>query len=74
MLVDRMPEFPLYEVSCTVFFLLPMVFIAVLYVRMGLRIQSSTLEHNVEGSVHGETSQAQSRKIIPMLSKCPTLR
>ncbi|XP_076676691.1 neuropeptides capa receptor [Andrena cerasifolii] len=68
MLSDSMPEFPLYEVSCTVFFLLPMVFIAVLYVRMGLRIQSSTLEHNVEGSVHGETSQAQSRKIIRMLS------
>lgn len=68
------PNFPLCQVSCVLFFLLPMVFIAVLYVRMGLRIQSSSLEHNVEGSVHGETRQAQSRRvIIRMLSKCPML-
>lgn len=51
-----------------------MVFIAVLYVRIGLRIQSDTLAQNVEGYVHGETKQAQSRKTITrMLSKCSIL-
>ncbi|XP_078048530.1 neuropeptides capa receptor-like [Augochlora pura] len=62
---ESMPKFPLYELSCLVFFLLPMAFIAVLYIRMGLRIQSSSLE----GSRHGETRQAHSRRtIIRMLS------
>ncbi|XP_076235966.1 neuropeptides capa receptor isoform X2 [Calliopsis andreniformis] len=63
MCMPVMPKFPLYQVSCVLFFLLPMVFIAVLYVRMGLRIQSSSLEHTIEGSVHGE-GHAQSRRII----------
>ncbi|OAD61211.1 Neuropeptides capa receptor [Eufriesea mexicana] len=60
----NMPEFPLYQLSCILFFLVPMVFIVVLYVRIGLRIQSDTLAQNVEGYVHGETKQAQSRKTI----------
>ncbi|XP_031839664.1 neuropeptides capa receptor [Nomia melanderi] len=57
---ENIPEFPLYELSCLVFFLLPMAFIAVLYTRMGLRIQSTSLE----GAVHGETTQAHSRRTI----------
>lgn len=70
MLLPNMPKFPLYELSCLIFFLVPMLSIAVLYVRMGLRIQSNGLGHSIEGSVHGETRQAQSRKaIIRMLSK-----
>ncbi|KOC69230.1 Neuropeptides capa receptor [Habropoda laboriosa] len=59
-----MPDFPLCQLSCILFFFIPMVFIAVLYVRIGLRIQSGSLSQNVEGSVHGETRQAQSRKTI----------
>lgn len=75
MLLPNMPKFPLYELSCLIFFLLPMMSIAVLYVRMGLRIQSNGLGRSIEGSVHGETRQAQSRKaIIRMLSKFPSFR
>lgn len=73
MLLPNMPKFPLYELSCLIFFLVPMLSIAVLYVRMGLRIQSNGLGRSIEGSVHGETRQAQSRKaIIRMLSKFPS--
>ncbi|XP_076282839.1 neuropeptides capa receptor [Lasioglossum baleicum] len=62
---ESMLKFPLYEMSCLLFFLLPMAFIAVLYIRMGLRIQISSLA----GAVHGETTQAHSRRsIIRMLS------
>ncbi|KAK2584645.1 hypothetical protein KPH14_006993 [Odynerus spinipes] len=52
MLLHNMPEFPLYELSCVIFFLIPMVFIAALYVRMCLRIQRNTLGRSIEGSVH----------------------
>jgi len=68
MLLPNMPKFPLYELSCLIFFLVPMLSIAMLYVRMGLRIQSNGLGHSIEGSVHGETRQAQSRKAI--IRKC----
>ncbi|XP_043668921.1 neuropeptides capa receptor-like [Vespula pensylvanica] len=64
MLLENMPDFPLYELSCLIFFLIPMVFIVVLYVRMCLRIQRNTLGRSIEGSVHGETRQAHSRKAI----------
>lgn len=75
MLLPNMPKFPLYELSCLIFFLVPMLSIAVLYMRMGLRIQSNGLGRSIEGSVHGETRQAQSRKaIIRMLSKFPSFR
>ncbi|CAK9819471.1 Neuropeptides capa receptor [Anthophora plagiata] len=61
---ENIPNFPLYQLSCILFFFIPMVFIAVLYVRIGLRIQTDSLSQNVEGTVHGETRQAQSRKTI----------
>ncbi|XP_017880490.1 neuropeptides capa receptor-like isoform X2 [Ceratina calcarata] len=64
MLRENMPDFPICQLSCTLFFLVPMAFIAVLYLRIGLKIQKDTLSMNVEGSVHGETKQAQSRKTI----------
>ncbi|CAD6237019.1 GSCOCG00002107001-RA-CDS [Cotesia congregata] len=68
MLLPNMPTFPLYELSCLVFFLIPLLLIMVLYIRMGLRIQSTTLGRSIEGTVHGETKQVQSRKsIIRML-------
>lgn len=67
-----LPEFPLYESVCIIFFLVPMVIILVLYTRMGLAIRRSnrsTLGHTVEGYVHGESQQIQSRKsVIRMLS------
>lgn len=70
MLLGNMPKFPLIELSCLIFFLVPMLCIAVLYVKMGLRIQSNGLDCTIEGSVHGETRQTQSRKaIIRMLGK-----
>ncbi|XP_063991336.1 neuropeptides capa receptor-like [Diachasmimorpha longicaudata] len=64
MLLHNMPAFPLYELSCVIFFLIPLILIMVLYIRMGLRIQSKTLGRSIEGTVHGETRQAHSRKII----------
>ncbi|XP_046737980.1 neuropeptides capa receptor-like [Diprion similis] len=69
MLQHNMPPFPLYELSCVIFFLIPMLLILVLYVRMGLKIRNTSLGQSIEGSVHGETRQVQSRKaIIRMLS------
>ncbi|XP_047351516.1 uncharacterized protein LOC124949830 [Vespa velutina] len=64
MFLQNMPDFPLYELSCLIFFLIPMMFIMILYVRMCLRIQRNTLGRSIEGSVHGETRQAHSRKAI----------
>ena len=41
----------------------------ILYMQMGRTIQSTSLGHSLEGSIHGETRQAQSKKtIIQMLS------
>ncbi|XP_033222667.1 neuropeptides capa receptor-like [Belonocnema kinseyi] len=73
MLLPDMPEFPLYEMSCLVFFFIPMIIIFILYVRMGLKIQNSTgrfLEPSVhQNSIHTESKQVQSRRsIIKMLS------
>ncbi|XP_048511295.1 neuropeptides capa receptor-like isoform X4 [Athalia rosae] len=72
MLLHSMPKFPLYEMSCIVFFLVPMAVILVLYARMGLKIRRSTrntLGPIVDGYVHGESRQIQSRKaVIRMLS------
>ncbi|XP_012268179.2 neuropeptides capa receptor-like [Athalia rosae] len=69
MLQHSMPPFPLYELSCVIFFFIPMLFILILYVRMGLKIRSKSIGRSIEGSVHGETRQAQSKKaIIRMLS------
>lgn len=72
MLLSDMPEFPLYEVSGIVFFLIPMLVILVVYIRMGLKIRRSTritvgtMEPN---SFHGESRKIQSRKaIVRMLS------
>ncbi|XP_073954382.1 neuropeptides capa receptor-like isoform X2 [Choristoneura fumiferana] len=71
-----MPSWYLCELSSLLFFILPAFIILGLYVRMGLRIRSSCTNagspgtlNGVNGSVHGEARQAQSRKtIIRMLA------
>ncbi|XP_011879991.1 PREDICTED: neuropeptides capa receptor-like [Vollenhovia emeryi] len=72
MLLPDMPKFPLYELSCIVFFLVPMLVILVVYTRMGLKIKRSTKETlgPIQGSyVHGDHRQVQSRKsVVRMLS------
>ncbi|XP_071643231.1 neuropeptides capa receptor-like [Temnothorax longispinosus] len=72
MLLPDMPKYPLYELSCIVFFLIPMLVILVVYTRMGLKIKSSTKETlgPIQGSyVHGDHRQVQTRKsVIRMLS------
>ncbi|XP_050462082.1 neuropeptides capa receptor-like [Cataglyphis hispanica] len=71
MLLPDMPRLPLYELSCIVFFLIPMLIILVVYTRMGLKIKSSTKKTlgPIQGFVHGDSRQTQSRKsIIRMLS------
>ncbi|XP_051161878.1 neuropeptides capa receptor-like [Leptopilina boulardi] len=73
MLLPDMPHFPLYEMSCLVFFLIPMIIIFILYVRMGLKIYKSTRNSLGpifnQNSIHTESKQFQSRKsIIRMLS------
>ncbi|CAL1689337.1 unnamed protein product [Lasius platythorax] len=70
MLLPDMPRLPLYELSCIVFFLIPMLVILVVYTRMGLKIKSSTKKMlgPIQGFVHGDSRQTQSRKSIRMLS------
>ncbi|KAJ0172463.1 hypothetical protein K1T71_011602 [Dendrolimus kikuchii] len=73
----ELPSWYLCELSSLLFFILPGVIILCLYVKMGLRIRSThtskpgspgTLD-GVNGSVHGEARQAQSKKtIIRMLA------
>lgn len=71
-LSTNLPNFPLYEISCIVFFFLPMLVILVVYIRMGLEIKRSTKRTSgpiMHGAIHGETRQVQSRKsTIRMLS------
>lgn len=72
MLLHSIPVFPLYELSCFMFFLVPMVYIAVVYVKISLRIRRNNLKHNnVNSSVHGDR-HAQTRKAVRLLSKFPS--
>ncbi|KAH0951187.1 hypothetical protein HN011_007691 [Eciton burchellii] len=71
MLLPDMPRFPLYELSCIVFFLIPMLVILMVYTRMGIKIKSATKKTlgPIQGTVHGDYRQVQSRKsVIRMLS------
>ncbi|XP_074110611.1 neuropeptides capa receptor [Cotesia typhae] len=71
MLLPDMPNFPLYELSCIIFFLIPMVIILVVYTKMGLKIRKSARirENSIVHSVHAESRHVQSRKsIVKMLS------
>ncbi|KAG7198423.1 hypothetical protein KM043_005811 [Ampulex compressa] len=71
MLLPYMPRFPLYELSSIIFFLVPMLVILVVYTGIGLKIRNSTRETlgpMVQGTIHGDTKQVQSRKsVIRML-------
>ena len=59
----------LFEASFFLFFLIPMIIMVVLYIRMGLKIRSTT-RFGENSNVHGESRQAQSRKaILRMLGK-----
>ncbi|XP_048481323.1 neuropeptides capa receptor [Plutella xylostella] len=73
----ELPAWYLCELSSLLFFVLPGLIILALYVRMGLRIRSTHASkpgspgtlNGVNGSVHGEARQAQSKKaIIRMLA------
>ncbi|XP_068622893.1 neuropeptides capa receptor [Battus philenor] len=77
----ELPSWYICELSSLFFFILPGIIILCLYVRMGLRIRyvmgssqpqnsgSPGTLNGVNGSVHGEARQAQSRKnIIRMLA------
>jgi len=58
---------PVYELSSLLFFLVPMMIIIVLYVLIGLQIRQSSrhsLGKQMQGNVHGETKQIQSKKSI----------
>ncbi|KAF7988143.1 hypothetical protein HCN44_007637 [Aphidius gifuensis] len=72
MLLPDMPNFPLYELSCIVFFLIPMFVMLAVYIRMGLKIRESAknkLNCDGEYSAHLDSQQVQSRtSIIRMLS------
>lgn len=68
MLKQNVPaDVPLYELSCTLFFICPAVILIFLYVRIGLTIKNNT---KLRGNVHGELQSIQSKKsIVSMLSK-----
>ncbi|XP_008559875.1 neuropeptides capa receptor [Microplitis demolitor] len=71
MLLPDMPDFPLYELSCVIFFLIPMIIILVVYTRMGLKIRNSacSTQNSMVQSAHLESRQIQSRKsIVRMLT------
>lgn len=64
--LENLPDFPLYQLSGAIFFLLPMAIILLLYARMGLKIHN-TIRNTIGQTVEG---QIQSRKgVIRMLSK-----
>lgn len=64
---------PLTEMSSVIFFILPMVIIAILYTNMGIaisRASKSKFENKVKGSIHRKNKKNQSNKsIIRMLCK-----
>lgn len=74
MLDENVPKyFPIYEFSFVIFFFLPLIVLVALYTKIGLQIRASALGNSVDGSVHGETRQSQSRKsIIRMLCEFNT--
>ena len=79
MLEDNLPpNFPIYELSFLLFFLIPMLVIIVLYVCIALRIRQRSrhsLGKRVEGVIHGESKHTKTRKsIIRMLGTYPPMQ
>lgn len=67
------PNWPIYEISSILFFLLPMVVILILYARMGIKIRKrtgSSLGKKLEGSVHEtkHSSSSSKKAIVRMLA------
>ncbi|XP_050299268.1 uncharacterized protein LOC126738137 isoform X2 [Anthonomus grandis grandis] len=71
-MVGQPENLPLTELSSIIFFILPMVIIAVLYTNMGITIAKTSknkLESKMKGSIHRKNKKNQSnRSIIRMLS------
>lgn len=70
-MVSQPKYFPLIEVSTLVFFIIPMLIIAVQYSKMGISISKTakSVRKNVNGS-GSKTKRVQSnRSVIKMLSK-----
>ncbi|XP_071452814.1 neuropeptides capa receptor-like [Hetaerina americana] len=58
------PHWPIYEASSLVFFIIPMVVIAVLYARMGRGVVRNNTVCRSSSAVHGESKQTNSRKAV----------
>ncbi|XP_030767294.1 neuropeptides capa receptor-like [Sitophilus oryzae] len=71
-MVSQPENFPLTELSSIIFFIVPMVIIAVLYTNMGIAISRASenrLAGKIKGSIHRKNKKNQSnRSIIRMLS------
>ncbi|XP_037946171.1 neuropeptides capa receptor-like [Teleopsis dalmanni] len=64
-------DFPFFEISFCVFFVIPMILIIILYGRMGAQIRSRTTQQLgvQQGSMHRESRHQQSRRaVIRMLA------
>lgn len=76
-MLDQPPGVPMTELSTLIFFIIPMLVIAVQYTKMGLEIAKTTrktLGHGLRGSVHRDSRKTQSnRSVIRMLSTSKTV-
>ena len=66
---NRPSEWPLYEMSTFIFFIVPMVVLCLLYLRIGVRILRTSLGRgaNIQGAVHrgqGQGNNSHSRRNI----------
>jgi len=67
---NRPSEWPLYEMSTFIFFIVPMAVLCLLYLRIGIRIRRTSLgrgANNFQGTVHlghGQANNSHSRRNI----------
>ena len=64
MINNCLKDFPLYQLSSFLFFLLPLITLVYLYARMGLSIQQPSRQGRLRASVHGRDTLANSRGTI----------
>lgn len=73
MLSTNIPSnWPIYEISSFLFFLLPMLVILILYIRMGIAIRESGADDSMkrlQGLVHKPRHSNSRKSIIRMLGK-----
>ncbi|KAF4519308.1 hypothetical protein B566_EDAN005247, partial [Ephemera danica] len=72
-MLETPENFPIYEASSFIFFVVPMLVLVVLYTRMAIQIRRRTMlgfgRRRVEGSMHSQGKSSQSPKsIIRMLT------